>query len=221
MAHSDKVKNLPDYFYPDLYDLLLAVKYAAMASISCVLPATVTAVHGGAVDVSVDLMQQGPDGVSFAYPPILGCPLVTVQGNLSAPVAVVMPVAVGDKCLLFVADRCLDNWKLSGAPAPLPNLRMHDISDGFAFVGVNPVAALATFMSAGEGGIASQTAKVAINPVTQKITIANQVAGSLLTIMMTLLTALAASQQTDGSSFNPVTVNAINAAKTQLAALLY
>lgn len=225
MPPASRIPNVPDYFFPDLYDLLLAVKYAAMSAMSCHLPATVTAAPGsggpGTVDVRVDLMQQGPDGVSFNYPPILAVPLISIQGNFSAPVAVVMPVAVNDKCLLFVADRCLDNWKLSGTPTPLPNLRMHDISDGFALVGVNPVSPLSTFMSQGEGGIASKTAKVAIDPVANKITIANAAAGPLLTILTTLLTALFNSTQTDGSSFDAPTKTAITAAKTQLQALLY
>jgi hypothetical protein len=51
------------------------------------------------------------------------------------------PVAIGDEALIFFADRCIDNWWNSGGIQPqvtkqgIGELRFHDLSDGFAFIG--------------------------------------------------------------------------------------
>lgn len=45
------------------------------------------------------------------------------------------PVAKGDECLVVFAQRCIDYWYESGGVQRQAELRMHDISDGFAFVG--------------------------------------------------------------------------------------
>lgn len=46
------------------------------------------------------------------------------------------PVAAGDECLVVFASRCIDAWWQSGGVQPQAELRMHDLSDGFAFVGL-------------------------------------------------------------------------------------
>lgn len=46
------------------------------------------------------------------------------------------PVAPGDECLVVFASRCIDAWWQSGGIQVQAELRMHDLSDGFAFVGV-------------------------------------------------------------------------------------
>lgn len=51
------------------------------------------------------------------------------------------PVKAGDEALIFFADRCIDNWWNSGGIQPqvtaqgVGELRFHDLSDGFAFIG--------------------------------------------------------------------------------------
>lgn len=46
------------------------------------------------------------------------------------------PVAAGDECLVVFSSRCIDAWWQSGGVQPQAELRMHDLSDGFAFVGL-------------------------------------------------------------------------------------
>lgn len=46
------------------------------------------------------------------------------------------PVAKGDEALIIFSSRCIDNWWLVGGVQTQADLRMHDLSDGFAFVGV-------------------------------------------------------------------------------------
>lgn len=54
------------------------------------------------------------------------------------------PIAVGDYCLVILAERSYDKW-WEGRDGDTPlELRMHDYSDGFALVGVNPKATALT-----------------------------------------------------------------------------
>lgn len=46
------------------------------------------------------------------------------------------PVAVGDECLAVFANRCIDAWWQNGGIQPQMEFRVHDLSDGFALIGV-------------------------------------------------------------------------------------
>lgn len=45
------------------------------------------------------------------------------------------PITAGDEALIVFSSRCIDSWWISGAIGPQAELRMHDLSDGFALVG--------------------------------------------------------------------------------------
>lgn len=45
------------------------------------------------------------------------------------------PVKPGDECLVVFASRCIDGWWQAGGIGAVPDARMHDLSDGIAFVG--------------------------------------------------------------------------------------
>ena len=49
--------------------------------------------------------------------------------------SVTTPVAKGDECFIAFADRCIDSWWQNGGINPPAEYRMHDLSDGFAFIG--------------------------------------------------------------------------------------
>jgi hypothetical protein len=66
-------------------------------------------------------------------PLCLDCPVYFPAGG---GVSLTFPVKPGDECLLVFADRCIDAWWQSGGVQNQADLRMHDLSDGFAFVGV-------------------------------------------------------------------------------------
>lgn len=183
---------------PPWYDVLQMLKRNIFAGLRVCLPGTVSAVNAadGTVDVLVGVMQnvaqQGlVDGLDFLYPPLLACPLVTLQGG---GVGAVMPVSVGDECLVVFSDRCIDNWLTTGAATPLPNFRMHDISDGFALVGLNSFSnVLLTPLSSDEGGICETQnavgAKVVVNSATSLISVKNG-AQSLYTALSDLTSAV-------------------------------
>ena len=49
------------------------------------------------------------------------------------------PVKQGDECLLIFSSRCIDNWWVTGKISQQAELRMHDISDGFAILGARSI----------------------------------------------------------------------------------
>lgn len=54
------------------------------------------------------------------------------------------PLTKGDYCLLLVSERCFDDWYHSGDFKPPLEFRIHDYSDCFALVGINPLASAIT-----------------------------------------------------------------------------
>ena len=76
-------------------------------------------------------------------PVLLDCPVIFISGGGAT---VTVPVAVGNEVLVLIASRCIDAWWSQGwqpgsasAPNPAmnpPELRMHNLSDGFALPGV-------------------------------------------------------------------------------------
>ncbi|KAF1003695.1 MAG: hypothetical protein GAK36_00203 [Pseudomonas sp.] len=65
-------------------------------------------------------------------PLLLDCP---VQFPAGGGVTLTFPVAAGDECLVVFASRCIDAWWQSGGIQAQAELRMHDLSDGFALLG--------------------------------------------------------------------------------------
>lgn len=75
-----------------------------------------------------------PDGSeqSVALPLLLDCPVVFPCGG---GFTLTFPIVSGDECVVVFASRCIDSWWQSGGVQEPAELRMHDLSDGFAFVG--------------------------------------------------------------------------------------
>jgi hypothetical protein len=105
------------------------------------------------VQPSVNGIQRAKDGTdsSLQMPLLLDVPVVWQGGG---GVTAVFPIAKGDECLVVFSSRCIDGWWSQGGVQDPPDLRMHNLSDGFAFVGVRskpraftPPAGVAALMS--------------------------------------------------------------------------
>ena len=65
-------------------------------------------------------------------PLLLDCPVYFPSGGNCT---LTFPVKPGDECLVVFASRCIDAWWQSGGVQDQAEMRMHDPSDGFVFVG--------------------------------------------------------------------------------------
>lgn len=105
----------------------------ALANLHTMTVARITAVNATTVDCQ-PVINRTVNGESVELPVFVDVPPISLQGGSSY---IAFPLAVGDYCLLFFAERCFDRW-YEGDDFALPaEYRMHDYSDGFALVGVN------------------------------------------------------------------------------------
>lgn len=70
---------------------------------------------------------------TVALPILVDVPVVFPGGG---GFSLTFPVKAGDECLVVFASRAIDNWWYQGGVQTQSVLTMHDLSDGFAFVGV-------------------------------------------------------------------------------------
>jgi hypothetical protein len=63
-------------------------------------------------------------------PQLINVPLVMPGGG---GFGITFPVNPGDEVLVVFASRCIDGWWQNGGIQPQVEVRMHDLSDGFAF----------------------------------------------------------------------------------------
>lgn len=78
---------------------------------------------------------RNPDGSvsSVRMPLLLDVPVMFLGGG---GFTTTYPIGEGDEALAVFASRCIDSWWQSGGVQSQAELRMHDLSDAFAFVGV-------------------------------------------------------------------------------------
>lgn len=103
------------------------------------VPGIVKAVDFATMTLSVQPAIQGriqnEDGTfSFVNLPLLI--YVPIQWPMAGGFALTLPVAINDEVLVVFSSRCIDAWWQSGGIQKPMELRMHDISDGFAIVGI-------------------------------------------------------------------------------------
>lgn len=112
----------------------------AMADLHTATIAKVTAVSDTTISCQ-PVISRLVRGEKVDLPEFVDVPPVYLQGGDSY---LAHPIAAGDYCLLLIMERCFDRW-YNGQDNQTPlELRMHDYSDGFALVGVNPMAAALT-----------------------------------------------------------------------------
>lgn len=111
--------------------------------------------------VQVSLLDINGDITWVALPLLVDCPVVFPGGG---GYTLTFPIAAGDECLVVFASRCIDSWwEQGGAPQP-PEVRMHDLSDGFVIVGPRSVPRALSSISTTDVVLRSDdgTAKISI-----------------------------------------------------------
>lgn len=97
-------------------------------------PATQTATVQPAIREKV--INTTGESVMMEIPMLLDVPVIFPKaGGFS----ITFPVKKGDECLVVFADMCIDAWWQSGGVQNQLETRRHDLSDGFAILGVSSV----------------------------------------------------------------------------------
>lgn len=130
-------------------------------------PATLTA----SVQISIKGVVNGIDGKSqFVDMPLLVH--VPVHFPRGGNCTLTFPVTQGDECLVVFAARCIDGWWQSGGIQAPMEPRMHDLSDGFAFVGFfSQATKIAVSTTSAQLRSNDGTTFIDLNPATQKVRI--------------------------------------------------
>lgn len=106
-------------------------------------PAEMTA----SVQITIQAKVQDQNG-AFSWdtlPLLIHCP---VQFPAGGGFSLTFPVAQGDECLVVFASRCIDAWWQQGGVQVQAELRMHDLSDGFALLGFRSLPRIIAGISA-------------------------------------------------------------------------
>lgn len=140
------------------------------------MPGIIQSFNAGAVTATVQLAIKGivhaPDGTAqFVNMPLLVD--VPVHFPRGGGCTLTFPVTKGDECLVVFAARCIDGWWQSGGVQAPMDPRIHDLSDGFAFVGffsqatkIGGISTASTQLRSNDGAT-----YIDLNPSTKKVKI--------------------------------------------------
>lgn len=124
--------------FDDPVEAVRAAMEGALAETRTAMPGIVQSYSPKAMTVTVQPGIRGrielPDGStkSVNLPLLVDVPVVFPSGG---GFTCTFPIHPGDEALVVIADRCIDAWWQSGGVGEPLEMRMHDLSDGFAFVG--------------------------------------------------------------------------------------
>lgn len=125
---------------PDLSDVLKNLKTDIFNTLNCVNIGIIegfdTSNQTANVRLALKRVQEiKADGtrVFQERPVLLQLPVVIMFGAASY---ITFPIAAGDECLVLFNDRQIDSWFTNGGVSTPDIARAHDVSDGFALVGV-------------------------------------------------------------------------------------
>jgi phage baseplate assembly protein gpV len=123
----------------DLNEALLEAMSSAASELWVALPGIVETYDATkmtcTVKPSIQILRRKIDGTEawVSIPLLLDVPVMFPGGG---GFTMTFPVTQGDECLVVFADRCIDSWWDLGGVQVQAEVRMHDLSDGFAFIGV-------------------------------------------------------------------------------------
>lgn len=104
------------------------------------LPAIIQSVNWDEMTLEIQPTVQGvvtnSDGSTDVVnmPLLVDVPIVFPSGG---GFSLTFPLEEGDEVLAIIASRCIDAWWQTGGVQPQAEMRMHDLSDGFAIPGPN------------------------------------------------------------------------------------
>lgn len=120
-------------------DLLSTISLGIMQALSNThtnLVAKIVKVNATTIDVQPVIARE-VNGQTNPLPVFPDVPVINFLGGNSS---IQMPIAVGDDCILFVSERCLDNWYFGNNNQKPLSPRVFDYSDSIALVGLKTKA---------------------------------------------------------------------------------
>ncbi len=119
-----------------LYDAILNTITRELRNTHTILPARVVAVADDRKTIDVKpVISSLVNRKKIDLPIFKFVPPIFLQGGGNY---LAHPIKVGDYCLLLVTERCFDNWYVGQDFETPLDARIHDYSDSFALVGINP-----------------------------------------------------------------------------------
>jgi len=117
---------------PTIENVIMSAIANALADTHTNLLAKVTRVNSKTIDCK-PVISKVVNKKKIDLPTFIEVPVINFLGGSSS---IQMPIEVGDYCILFVSERCFDNW-YSGKDFERPlEVRFHDYSDSVALVGL-------------------------------------------------------------------------------------
>jgi len=123
-----------------LIDILLRTIDDSLANVHTATIARITKVNATTINCK-PVISRVLNGEKVDLPEFIEVPPMFMQGGGSYTA---YPLAVGDYALMIFTERCFDNWYAGGDNEIPLEYRMHDYSDGFAIVGINPIGTAIT-----------------------------------------------------------------------------
>lgn len=125
--------NYSSDFVQQLQSTILNGIYQQLSNTHTNLIAQITKVNATTINAK-PVVNRIVNGKEVELPDFEEIPIINLVGGSSY---IQMPLAVGDYCMLFVNERCIDNWYY-GKDFTKPIIpRMHDYSDSVALVGLH------------------------------------------------------------------------------------
>lgn len=139
MANPQNV-SLQSFTPPDERLKDTALMAEIMKNVNCARPGVIDSYDPVKQTVIVQVAQLKvtsilPDGTRIldSFAPLAQLPVIFPGGG---GFTLTFPIAKGDECLVLFNDRDLSAWKTTGAGQAPASPRLHDLTDGFALVGI-------------------------------------------------------------------------------------
>lgn len=159
-----------------LEDAMRAALNGNQAGLWTALPAIVESFDANSVtcaaqpSIQVEVRAQDGSTSWVTLPLLVDVPVCFPRGG---GCTMTFPVTKGDEALIVFSSRCIDSWWQSGGVQVQAELRMHDLSDGFAILGpfsqatkIGGVSASSTQLRSNDGAT-----YIDLNPTSQKVKI--------------------------------------------------
>ncbi len=204
---------------PKSLDVLLGLKNNISSSLNCCKVGQILSYNSANRTAQIQLLIDTilRDGTVLKNTVLNDVPVLTLQGG---GMSLQLPIGAGDQCLVLFSDQNIDGWFVSGSENPPPFTRNHDLSDGFAIVGVNYQSSSSIpALSSTEARLVDSSGKTKFGIESGKLTIQNS-SQNLLTILQTLITGILGMKTSNGATLIDSTGD-VGAANNDLSELLY